>query len=651
MNDSEIRILLVEDDEDDYIIVQALLSDIPSARISLDWIPTYDRALEEMCRKQHNAYLVDYRLGERNGIDLMTEAIARGVSAPIILLTGHGDYQVDVEAMKAGAADYLAKENITAGLLERSIRYAIERKAAQLELERYRAHLEDLVRERTEEVERTNEQLRQEMAERQKAVEALKESEEQYRALVQNALDIIYTLDLDGIITSVNPAFESVTGWAPSEWIGRHYSGLVHPEDTLMVSSRLRSFIRGEGAPPVELRIRSRTGKYVLCEFRTRPKLKGGTVVGILGVARDVTARRRAEEMVRERNEFLNHVLESLTHPFIVLDARDHTVRMANSAAATTGISRNAPCYQLVHNRSTPCEGVEHECPLRAIQATKKPVTIEHVHYDLLGNRRNVEIHAYPIFDRNGDVEQVIEYSFDVTDRKRMEEELRSTAEKVKLFAYSVSHDLKSPIVGIGGLTRLLCKQYETRLDEKGLKYCEQILRASEQVISLVEDINAYIKSKEAPMRFENVQPGEILQAIAEEFSNAFQAKGVQWIQPEKLPEMKLDRVSMLRVFRNLVDNALKYGGPDMTEIEITHEESNEFHLFSVQDNGQGMDTESCRRIFNLFERHESSKGVEGSGLGLSIVQEVIKRHRGEVSVKSCPGEGTTFTFSISKRL
>jgi PAS domain S-box-containing protein len=590
-------------------------------------------------------------LGQFNGIDLLTEAIARGVSAPIILLTGQGDYRVDVEAMKAGAADYLSKENINAGLLERSIRYAIERTAAHLELERYRAHLEDLVKERTKEVEWTNAQLREEMAERQKAVEALRESEEQYRILVQSALDIIYTLDTEGVITSVNPAFEAVTGWAPSEWIGKHYGALIHPEDLATVGARLRTFLMGNNAPPVELRLQSRKGEYVVCEFRTRPQIRGRVVVGILGIARDVTARRRAEEMVRERNEFLNHVLESLTHPFIVLDARDHTVKMANSAATVAGLSVDTPCYQVVHNRNTPCEGNEHACPLREIQATKKPVTVEHIHYDSQGNPKNVEIHAYPIFGQDGEVEQVIEYSFDVTDRKLMEEELRSTAEKVKLFAYSVSHDLKSPIVGIGGLTKLLCRQYATRLDEKGLKYCEQILKASDQVISLVEDINAYIKSKEAPLRFETVHPEEIMQAIGDEFAIALETQGVKWLPPERLPEMRFDRVSILRVFRNLVDNALKYGGDEMTEIEVTYKDSKDFHFFSVRDNGKGMGLDSCEKIFNLFERDESSRGVEGTGLGLSIVKEVIKRHRGDVSVTSCKGVGTTFTFSISKRL
>jgi PAS domain S-box-containing protein len=123
----KIRILLVDDDEDDYIITRDLLSEIGEMEFDLDWVGTYGTALEVISRGEHDVYLVDFGLGERNGLDLLRDALSRGCKAPIILLTGQGDHEIDIEAMKAGAADYLVKGQIAAPLLERSIRYAIER--------------------------------------------------------------------------------------------------------------------------------------------------------------------------------------------------------------------------------------------------------------------------------------------------------------------------------------------------------------------------------------------------------------------------------------------------------------------------------------------------------------------------------------------
>jgi two-component system, cell cycle sensor histidine kinase and response regulator CckA len=127
---SLVRVLLVEDDEDDFIIARDLLSEIQGQRFALDWARTYEEGLGSMVRNRHDVVLVDYRLGARNGVELLRAAIEQGCQAPVILLTGAGEHQVDLEAMQAGAADYLVKVNLQAHALERSIRYAMQRKRA-----------------------------------------------------------------------------------------------------------------------------------------------------------------------------------------------------------------------------------------------------------------------------------------------------------------------------------------------------------------------------------------------------------------------------------------------------------------------------------------------------------------------------------------
>lgn len=129
--DQPLRILLVDDDEDDYLITQDLLEDISKNRYHLEWVSTYELATDKMARNEHDIFLVDYRLGKHSGLELLRWSMAEGCKAPVILLTGQGDHQVDLEAMEAGAADYLVKDKLDADLLERSIRYAVEGYRAQ----------------------------------------------------------------------------------------------------------------------------------------------------------------------------------------------------------------------------------------------------------------------------------------------------------------------------------------------------------------------------------------------------------------------------------------------------------------------------------------------------------------------------------------
>ena len=235
--------------------------------------------------------------------------------------------------------------------------------------------------------------------------------------------------------------------------------------------------------------------------------------------------------------------------------------------------------------------------------------------------------------------------------RKKAEDELKESSEKIKLFAYSVSHDLKSPTMGIYGLTRLLHKNYGDILGEKGKTHCEQILKASEQIGSLVDEINLYISTKERPLSIEKTKIEDILEVVKEEVMARLAVRQIAWSQPEDMPEIKVDKLSIIRVIRNLVDNAIKYGGDDLKEIKIGYRESDETHILSVTDDGIGLKAEDSEEIFELFKRKNTSKGIQGTGLGLAIVKEIVERHGGKVWIEPGTEKGTTFSISISKHL
>ena len=152
--DGPVRVLLVDDDEDDYVMTRDVAANIPGRPIRLDWVADYAAALAAMDRDEHHVYLIDYRLGERTGIDLLFEMRERGCDRPAILLTGQSEFEIDLEAAAAGAADYLEKGRLDEVVLERSIRYAIKQHAQEADLERK-------VRDRTAELAAANARLRE----------------------------------------------------------------------------------------------------------------------------------------------------------------------------------------------------------------------------------------------------------------------------------------------------------------------------------------------------------------------------------------------------------------------------------------------------------------------------------------------------------
>jgi signal transduction histidine kinase len=139
---------------------------------------------------------------------------------------------------------------------------------------------------------------------------------------------------------------------------------------------------------------------------------------------------------------------------------------------------------------------------------------------------------------------------------------------------------------------------------------------------------------------------------IREEFSTQLNIRGTKWLEPDDIPEIKADRLSIIRAFRNLVDNALKYGGEALSEIGIRYKESGESHILSVKDNGIGLkEKDSDQDIFAPFIRRKTSKGIQGSGLGLTIVREIAVKHGGQVWLEPGQERGITFYVSIPKNL
>lgn len=252
-----IRVLLVDDDEDDFVMTRDMLSEIKGLECHLDWVSSGSEALALIDEGEHDVYLLDYRLGEKSGLDIMREAFLRGCRAPIILLTGQGDDEVDVEAMKAGASDYLMKGQTDATLLGRSIRYSIERAQSS---------------------------------------RALRESEERFQRLVEMSPDAII-VHTDGEIVFINGAGVALLGAeSPSQIVGRPLLDFVHDDYRESVSARVCRMEKvSEDHPFVEEKFLRLDGTEVYVEAAAVP-FSYHDKAAVQVVARDIGRRKEVEE-------------------------------------------------------------------------------------------------------------------------------------------------------------------------------------------------------------------------------------------------------------------------------------------------------------------------------------------------------------------
>ena len=357
---------------------------------------------------------------------------------------------------------------------------------------------------------------------------------------------------------------------------------------------------------------------------------------------------KRVEQEIRE---YAEGVVDTVREPLVVLDADLRVISANRSFYKTFKVKSREIEGQLLYdlgNRQWNIpklrELLEEILPK---DTTFDNFEVEHEFKNI--GRRVMHLNARRIYRRTKETHLILLAIEDVTERKRAQRALRQSSEKLKFFAYSVMHDLKTPTIGIYGLTELLHKHYKDTLDERGKSYCDQILKASVHVAALIEKINVYIATKESPLKIEKINIKDILQMVRDEFSPRLTVRQIKWLEPDAMVEVKADQLSILRVFKNFLDNALKYGGEELSEIRIGYEESEEFHTLSISDDGAGIREGDYEKIFAAFRRGETYKTVEGVGLGLAIVAEIAERHGGSVWAEPRGDRWTTFHISLPK--
>lgn len=497
-------------------------------------------------------------------------------------------------------------------------------------------------------------------------------------------------LDHDLVVRELNPTLQAMLGVSPQDVIGRHCSEVfasracyADGQQASVCEHCMESMRNGE---PRLFMVGS--GTELVIETTLVPVREAQhPVSGVIMLMRDVTEVERVGKRLKENEAKYRSVADNIGIGVAVISPEMRILslnRQMRQWFPLVDSTQQPLCYRSFN--SPPRQDICTYCP------TWKTLRDGQVHEAITETPDGTEIRNYriissPIHNEAGQITAAIEMVEDCTERKRdeeslaryrnyleemvaertrdlrrinqelqneiserrrAEESLARNAEKIKLFAYSISHDLKSPAVAIEGLCRLLDKRYHRLLDDRGRTCCAQIIKTASQLVELTEKINAYISASTIPLRLEEVVLQEILRDLRAEFSCQLKARKIAWIEPKHSSTLMVDRLAFLRILRNLVDNSLKYGGERLSEISFEYNQDGDRHLITVSDNGAGLLSDDGDKIFDLFYRQSGERQTKGSGLGLAIVRELAEQHGGRVKAISHPKGGLSFQVSFA---
>jgi PAS domain S-box-containing protein len=241
----------------------------------------------------------------------------------------------------------------------------------------------------------------------------------------------------------------------------------------------------------------------------------------------------------------------------------------------------------------------------------------------------------------------------DITDRKQADEQLKRTMEELKRsnmeleqFAYVASHDLQEPLRMVSSFTQLLEKQYKDKLDEHALDYINYAVDGAKRMQLLINDLLSYSRVNSKGGKFEEVDLEKVLDETLSNLELTIE-ENQAFITRESLPKINANYRQMIQLFQNLIGNALKYRSKETPQIQISTQKEDKQWIFSVEDNGIGIDPKYADRIFMIFKRLHTNEEYEGTGIGLAITKRIIERHEGRIWVESELGKGSTFYFTI----
>ena len=677
---AKLQIMVVDDTPASLHLLACILSDegyavrpARSGRVAVDsaLVDPPDLILLDVAMPEEDGYQVCARL----------KADERTLSIPVIFVSARDETAAVVKGFAVGGVDYITKPFSASEVLARvkthlalrqlqrqmemqNIRLQqeiCEREQVEEELRRHKAHLEDLVAESTAGLREINRELHFEIEERKRAEEALRQSEQRFRSLVETTSDWVWEVDRSGVYTYVSPKVRDFLGYEPDEVLSKTPFDFMEPREAKRVAAFFQRAAESRepfaGLQNTGLR---KDGRKIRIETSGVPILDAhGALLGYRGIDRDITGLKRVEEELRR----LVTAIEQAAEGIVVADA-DGTIRFVNPAfERMTGYPRTEIIGRSIYDFG----GSEQE-------ETGRPKARDALHRGSAWSgrsalRRNdgtpyeAEITISPVRNESGDTVNYVSLHRDITREARLERELRQAQkmEAIGTLAGGIAHDFNNILMAICGYTEMTLYRLGEGTPER--RNLDQVLKASRRAADLVSQILAFSRQAEHERKPVNIVPlvKETLKLLRSSLPSTIEIRQDLAVA-ENGGVILADPTQIHQVLMNLCANAahaMRTRGGVLTvkladrmadaDVAMRHPQlkPGAYVCMTVSDTGHGIDEAILERIFDpYFTTKEPGKGT---GLGLAVVQGIVKSCGGAVSVDSRPGLGSTFRIFLPK--
>ncbi len=619
--EKKLNILAIEDLEDDLFLLLRYLK-------KNGFIITHTRVDNEVdLREALNAdgwdiIISDYSMPQFTGLKALEIFKEYKIDIPFILLSGTIGEEIAVEAMKKGAHDYIMKDKLS------RLIPAIERELKESKIRR----------ERTE------------------AINKLKESEGNYKSLVENALDIIFVVSKDGVVTSANNATKRILNIEKENLIGKHFKEIVHPDDFDYVLERLQGTLLGKSKGEYEVRIKKQDNSYIIGGLKTTLLVVGGETKGVLGFIRDLTKSKEMEERITIFSKASNQSPVS-----IIITELNGEVSYINDKYLEDSEYTKDEVFQEESKKIIASE-VAHDDYKKMWLDVKNYGSWSGEYYSKTKNGKLYweEVSITPIKDEKGEIIRYLVIKNDITKRKELISEIlvakkdAEAANNLKSeFLAQMSHEIRTPLNTMLSFHQLFQAEIGDKLDED-LRSClvgaesasQRIIRTIDLLLNMTElQVGSY-----TPNRLELDLYDDILDRLLLEKLPECKRKGIELTLSKSTEDttMFADEYSVTQIFDNIISNAIKYTNKGSVEINCYRNESGRLSI-SVKDTGIGIAKKNLTTVFDAFAQEEQgyTRSYEGNGLGLALVKEYCKLNRASISVESEKGVGSTFTITF----
>ncbi|MFW5691970.1 MAG: ATP-binding protein [Chloroflexota bacterium] len=646
-----IRVLLIDDDPTYHTLTTRMLSRADRPYL-VEWVGTYDEGLAAMQQDDYDIYLLDYSLGGTSGIDLLRAARDGGLLGPVIVMTGHGKRGLDVEALQAGATDYIDKVELRPATLQRSIRYALERA---------------------------------------KIIQSQRESEELYRSLIEEAFDGILIANYEGTILLANDRLGQLSGQDTDDLVGKNVRDIIMPVDADQDVLAVGDGTLAEG--------RLRYGKDDIRNVEISARRTSGRRFQF--IVRDISGRQASlaeRDQYIEQLTILRQVDEELSQvlsiEYVLSMALDAAVRLSGADGGFIGLMEEGdlrikqtigqyasllrqesllptiPSVQRLIQDQVPrlVPDVDADPDYLAIhQSTRAQMLLPLLSSERLVGILNLESSRSDRFNRDtfdllqlitSRVAVAIENAQLYTVAQERFNELQavytqvSELEQLKTDMIRIAaHDIRNPVSVILGYAELMQATAGDEIPQRFLSFINMIERAARRLEKITTDILSLERIENQQANSDSIlNITTLVNELVEDFEGQARLKSqtLSLASTEDEHFVRGDSAQMREAIANLINNAIKYtqeGG----EISVGASVEDDMVAVRVIDNGYGVPEEQQASLFQPFFRATSmeTKDIEGTGLGLYLIKSIVDRYGGSLIFQSKYGQGSTFGFRL----